>query len=409
MCPATGRRKMNPRRSRAAPTNRVETVERSGGEGAAVPCWEERRSGEQVTCDSNEKSCMNRDCDSCRMKIEAYDPSIVVPDLVNTTIKVHQWQNVEGLTKKEILGMNLISLFELLKEQLKPFLIHTYIKRVQSKHFESLKGEVNSKKVVLQDLKNCYPDIEEVHIFSDGVSSQSKQRFLFSNLILFEKFNNIKLTWNYFATSHGKGTVDGIGGAVKGSVWRRILAREILVNTAEEFVSVARQCNEKVNIKFVSMEQINEYFELLEERWQNIIPVPGTHRIHYVKPINENKIMVSDESVGIQRNERIVVLSEHFEEEDSDLNSTVKVGSFVKVKLSSKHREQFFIAQITNVKHDDVAYEVRYLKKTDNEKIFIDDGTEQYHIDYSDIIQLLEVPTIDNRGRYHFKNSILVS
>ncbi|KAG8176750.1 hypothetical protein JTE90_003381 [Oedothorax gibbosus] len=47
MCPATGRRKMNPRRSRAAPTNRVETVERSGGEGAAVPCREERRSGER--------------------------------------------------------------------------------------------------------------------------------------------------------------------------------------------------------------------------------------------------------------------------------------------------------------------------------------------------------------------------
>ncbi|KAG8174692.1 hypothetical protein JTE90_024395 [Oedothorax gibbosus] len=48
MCPATGRRKMNPRRSRAAPTNRVETVERSGGEGAAVPCREERRSGERA-------------------------------------------------------------------------------------------------------------------------------------------------------------------------------------------------------------------------------------------------------------------------------------------------------------------------------------------------------------------------
>ncbi|KAG8190814.1 hypothetical protein JTE90_028314 [Oedothorax gibbosus] len=34
--------------SRAAPTtNRVETAERSGGEGAAVPCREERRSGER--------------------------------------------------------------------------------------------------------------------------------------------------------------------------------------------------------------------------------------------------------------------------------------------------------------------------------------------------------------------------
>lgn len=427
-----------------------------------------------VTCDSSKKSCMNRECDICKVAIDAFDPRNVVPALQNTVIKVHQWKNVEGATKKvEIQGINLNNLFELLKEQLKPFLIHTYIKRVQSKHFESLKSEVNMKKVVLQvdfsenftfkyqneiqsahwansqctlftgyawvndkegksyvlvsncldhgktsvytymnillkDLKISYPEIEEVQVFSDGASSQFKQKYLFSNLILLEKSCLVKLTWNYFATSHGKGTVDGIGGAVKGSVWRRMIANDIIINTAEEFVPIAKQCNPKIHIQFVSMSEINKNI-ILEERWHYVKAVPNTQRIHYVKPINENKILVSDESSGLDRNERVENIVEHHSDEgENNSDTTLRVGSFVKVRIASKLREQLFIAQITSLNYGDVGYEVRYLKKTENTKVFIDDEPKHYYIDYSDIIEPLEVPTIDNRGRYHFKNPIVV-
>ena len=58
--------------------------------------------------------------------------------------------------------------------------------------------------------------------------------------------------------------------------------------------------------------------------------------------------------------------------------------------------------------NDSEEYEVKYLKKTENNKVFTDDETKHYHIDYNDIIEFLEVPTIDNHGRYYFKNSILL-
>lgn len=430
-----------------------------------------------VTCDSNEKSCMNRECNTCKMKIDTYDPKNVVPDAKNILIKLYQWKKVEGVTKKEVIEINLENLFELLKEQLKPFLIHTYVKRIQSNHFENSKKEVNSRKIVLQvdfsenfafkyqneiqsahwansqctlftgyswikekegksyvlvsecldhskisifsymmiilkDLKNSFPDIEEVAIFSDGVSSQFKQRFLFSNLYLFEKLCNLKLTWNYFATSHGKGTVDGIGGAVKGSVWRRILANNEIVDSAKKFVSVAKQCNEKIHIQHVSTNQIYANSKILEERWKQIKPVPNTHRIHMVKSIDEYKILVSDESLGPLKNQKIVNLIEDNDSEiqngheKENLNETIKLGSFVKVKLASKRREQYFIAQITSMKSD--GYDVRYLKHTENDKVFIDDDPQSYYIDYNDIKMILPVPTIDNRGRYHFKTPVLV-
>lgn len=52
---------------------------------------------------------------------------------------------------------------------------------------------------------------------------------------------------------------------VKGSVWRRIFAKNSVVNTAEEFFL---QSNEQIKIQFVSMDQINEHFQKLVERWQ---------------------------------------------------------------------------------------------------------------------------------------------
>ena len=53
---------------------------------------------------------------------------------------------------------------------------------------------------------------------SDGPTSQFKQRFLFSNLHHWEQDHDITIRMNFFATSHGKGVVDGIGGTVKRSV-----------------------------------------------------------------------------------------------------------------------------------------------------------------------------------------------
>ena len=64
-------------------------------------------------------------------------------------------------------------------------------------------------------IKQKYPCIEQLDIFIDGASSQFKQRFLFSNLYAWEQEHGFKFKWHFFATSHGKGVVDGIEGTVK--------------------------------------------------------------------------------------------------------------------------------------------------------------------------------------------------
>ena len=62
--------------------------------------------------------------------------------------------------------------------------------------------------------------LERVHpkktiCFSDGAASQYKNRKNFINLCLHEDDFGISAEWHFYATSHGKGAFDGVGGSVK--------------------------------------------------------------------------------------------------------------------------------------------------------------------------------------------------
>lgn len=80
----------------------------------------------------------------------------------------------------------------------------------------------HSKRTVIPYLDKIIEDfpvgISFVNIWSDGPSEQLKNRYIAAKIpVLQDKFKK-KIIWNFFATSHGKGPVDGIGGAIKRQV-----------------------------------------------------------------------------------------------------------------------------------------------------------------------------------------------
>lgn len=82
-----------------------------------------------------------------------------------------------------------------------------------------LHGKVSVYKlldILIEKLVNRRKDVENVHIFSDGATSQFKSKFIMSILHVYEVRYGVKV--NCFASSHGEGGVDGIGGAVKSAV-----------------------------------------------------------------------------------------------------------------------------------------------------------------------------------------------
>jgi hypothetical protein len=68
---------------------------------------------------------------------------------------------------------------------------------------------------IIKNLKTMLPKTKKKIFFTDGAPSQN-----FAKISLIYIYNhyadvNIEVVWNYFASSHGKGPRDGIGGTVK--------------------------------------------------------------------------------------------------------------------------------------------------------------------------------------------------
>src|SRR6218665_820740 len=130
-------------------------------------------------------------------------------------------------------------------------------------------------------------DIRQLHMFTDGAGSQFKNRFVLSQVVkpslLHESL--IGLDWSFFATAHGKGPVDGVGGTVKRAVWRRILQERIHINSAEDFSKSAQDACPNITILLVKSQDVEVVRAELQSLWEKNDPkrIPSTHELHYVK------------------------------------------------------------------------------------------------------------------------------
>jgi len=75
-------------------------------------------------------------------------------------------------------------------------------------------------------------------IFIDGCAAQFKNRYTMMNLCFMKDDFGVSGEWIFSASSHGKGSVDALGGTVKRSVWRNVKARRLIVKDAVTFLKV---------------------------------------------------------------------------------------------------------------------------------------------------------------------------
>ena len=149
---------------------------------------------------------------------------------------------------------------------------------------------------ILEYLTSKYPRVREIKVISDGAASQFKQRFLFSNLYVWKDLFSVDLEWNFFATSHGKGVVDGIGGTVKRSVWRQVRAGKENVTFALKFSEIAIHRNPGIHIKYIPSDSIKTQTLEITSRWQKTTAVPNTQKIPCIKPFDSNFVFFSETS-----------------------------------------------------------------------------------------------------------------
>jgi hypothetical protein len=138
--------------------------------------------------------------------------------------------------------------------------------------------------LVIKFLKEKH-QIKHAMIFSDGSAAQFKNCYTMANICFMEDDFGVTCDWAFFASSHGKGVVDALGGTLKRSVWRAVKARKVLVNDAITFHGVAKELCKGVNVLYCSSIEIREKSEFLEERWTNVIQLDKIQKKTYFPAI----------------------------------------------------------------------------------------------------------------------------
>ena len=108
-----------------------------------------------------------------------------------------------------------------------------------------------------------------VHYWSDDAGSQFKNCYSFHNLACHTSDFGYAADWSFFATAHGKGPIDGIGGEVKRAVWRSVLQGKEVVGNVKALFDTAKKLCAKITILYVDSGDIQRQTEHLERRWQH--------------------------------------------------------------------------------------------------------------------------------------------
>ena len=139
-------------------------------------------------------------------------------------------------------------------------------------------------RVINKFVKEKHQHITRVHIFSDRPSSQFKNKYVAHFLHTLRQ--TVNLQWYFFATSRGKGAVDGIGGTVKRVVWKAVSTRKVLaVKDAKSFSDVATKFCKSLSVSFITSEELDATANslCLEKCFMSAPMLPGISKLHCIE------------------------------------------------------------------------------------------------------------------------------
>lgn len=131
--------------------------------------------------------------------------------------------------------------------------------------------------------------------FSYGCTAQYKNRKHFANLCCHEIDIGMPAEWHFFATSHGNGPCDGVGGTVKCLAARASLQRpyDNQIMTAHHLFLIAQSEIPSVNFYFATTEEYQQEAALLYNRYESARTVAEL-RLHCIHPISSELVEVRE-------------------------------------------------------------------------------------------------------------------
>ena len=259
---------------------------------------------------------------------------------------------------------------------------------------------------ILGKRKDKYLEIKPVNIFSDGPSTQFKQRYEFSNLYLWEQNFEIQGKWNFFATSHEKGIIDGLGRTVKRSVWRHVRNGKATAADPFAFYQVALDRNPNIALHYVPKTDICENEQFLQAHWSRVITVPNTHKVQLVRPVGASHVLIGDTSDALVYTKvKIRDTEDDDTEEDTGMEGSrpdglqLSVGDWVQVSYDGS----MFPGEITKFASDD-EIKVNVMHRSGKNWKWPQPVDHIYYF-CKDIVKKINPPTVVGaRGQFAFES-----
>ncbi|KAH9628695.1 hypothetical protein HF086_008636 [Spodoptera exigua] len=140
---------------------------------------------------------------------------------------------------------------------------------------------------ILQFVKRSDPTIEIIHFFSDGPSSQYRQKKIFFLIKLFTTKLKLKyITWSFSESGYSKGVADGIGGAVKRQLDRRVAYGHNVTDAddAYQHLSTSMKSVKCFKVSDSDIENMNKIIPT------DLIAVPQTIKLHQIISVDAGRI-----------------------------------------------------------------------------------------------------------------------
>ncbi|ESO98174.1 hypothetical protein LOTGIDRAFT_174307 [Lottia gigantea] len=314
-----------------------------------IPLYSKEDFIAHCVCDINDEDCMRNGCERCsdgKLFKEIYENKAPA----DNEFSWYQWEDTNGFLQKVKKSGNSTDAFEELAMQLPKFNWHLFIKEKQSSSYQHMKyyllkthlknvsfkwtslktslvsgrmkfsqpigsSDRNKKlsyviisdflshektavaaftSTILDIITDKFPTVRTVDVWTDGPSSQYKNKYIFALLPRLQDLHAVRIRWNYFATSHGKGPNDGIGGNAKRIVHRLIMSRSAVVSDSQSFANALRSSGTPINVVKLTEDDIKEKCKMLdvETLWSGLQTFPGTISTHCAQSVGNGMVQL---------------------------------------------------------------------------------------------------------------------
>lgn len=136
-------------------------------------------------------------------------------------------------------------------------------------------------KPVIEQIKLLSPDLKELHILSDGPTTQYRNKTMFHMIVNYlTKICSVeRIIWHFSEAGHGKGAPDGIGGCIK-RICDKAVANGKDITDINSFIECTKTYCKGIVVIPIDDEYVPEIQNIADEN--RVRPFKGTFKIHQI-------------------------------------------------------------------------------------------------------------------------------